>query len=66
MATSNETLHWGSVHEVTVVGNTTNLPQSDPFCNTDACLIFAKNHKGSQNAVSYTHQFDYGHYTTWF
>jgi len=67
MATTNDTLYTGAVcMSITVVGNTTNLPLSDPFCNTDACLAFSKAHKASQNAVSYTHQFDYGHYTTWF
>ncbi|KAJ5639581.1 ferric reductase like transmembrane component-domain-containing protein [Penicillium longicatenatum] len=63
----NDTLFTGAVcMSITAVGNTTNLPLSDPFCNTDACLAFAKAHKASQNAVSYTHQFDYGHYTTWY
>ncbi|KAJ5645843.1 ferric reductase like transmembrane component-domain-containing protein [Penicillium lividum] len=67
MPTTNDTLYTGAVcMSITVVGNTTYLPLSDPFCNTDACLAFAKAQKASQSAISYTHQFDYGHYTTWY
>ncbi|KAJ5711106.1 ferric reductase like transmembrane component-domain-containing protein [Penicillium malachiteum] len=50
---------------IKVVGNTTDLPLYDPYCNTDACLAFKKAHAASQKAVSYAHQFDYGHYTVW-
>lgn len=67
MASETSSLYTGAVcMSIKVVGNTTNLPLSDPFCNTDACLAFEKSHKASQNAVSYMHQFDYGHYTVWY
>lgn len=67
METISDSRYTGAVcMSITVVGNTTNLPLADPFCNTDACLAFAKDHKESQNGVSYAQQFEYGHYTTWF
>ncbi|KAJ5758451.1 ferric reductase like transmembrane component-domain-containing protein [Penicillium odoratum] len=67
MPTTNDPLFTGAVcMSITVVGNTTYLPLSDPFCNTEACLAFAKAQKASQSAISYAHQFDYGHYTTWY
>lgn len=46
--------------------NVTSLPLSDPRCNSDACDAFAAAHKASQAAVSYDHQYEYGHYTTWY
>ncbi|KAL0954202.1 hypothetical protein HGRIS_005330 [Hohenbuehelia grisea] len=46
--------------------NTTDLPLSDPLCNSDACAAFKAAHQASQAAVSYYHQYDYGHYTTWY
>ncbi|KAI1370515.1 ferric reductase like transmembrane component-domain-containing protein [Hypoxylon crocopeplum] len=47
-------------------GNVTDLPLSDPLCNSDACDAFKAAHQASQAAVSYDHQYDYGHYTTWY
>ncbi|KAI1394290.1 ferric reductase like transmembrane component-domain-containing protein [Hypoxylon trugodes] len=47
-------------------GNVTNLPLSDPRCNSDSCNAFKAAHQASQAAVSYDHQYDYGHYTTWY
>ncbi|OTB00853.1 hypothetical protein M426DRAFT_323967 [Hypoxylon sp. CI-4A] len=47
-------------------GNVTNLPLSDPRCNSDSCDAFKVAHQASQAAVSYDHQYDYGHYTTWY
>ncbi|KAI1097745.1 ferric reductase like transmembrane component-domain-containing protein [Jackrogersella minutella] len=46
--------------------NVTGLPLSDPQCNSDACDAFKAAHQASQAAVSYDHQYDYGHYTTWY
>lgn len=46
--------------------NVTNPPLSDPLCNTDSFLAFKTAHAASQAAVSYYHQYDYGHYTTWY
>lgn len=46
--------------------NITNLPLSDPLCSSDSCLAFKTAHAASQAAVSYYHQYDYGHYTTWY
>ena len=43
-----------------------NLSLSDPRCNSDSCLEFEIAHKASQAAISYTYQFKYGHWTTWF
>ncbi|KAI1140160.1 ferric reductase NAD binding domain-containing protein [Hypoxylon sp. FL0543] len=47
-------------------GNVTGLPLSDPRCNSDACDAFKAAHQESQATVSYYHQYDYGHYTTWY
>ncbi|KAI2627282.1 ferric reductase NAD binding domain-containing protein [Hypomontagnella submonticulosa] len=47
-------------------GNVTDLPLSDPRCNSDACNAFKAAHQESQATVSYDHQYDYGHYTTWY
>lgn len=46
--------------------NVTNLPLSDPSCNSDACLAFKAAHDASQVQISYASQFWYGHYTTWY
>ncbi|KAJ8129846.1 hypothetical protein O1611_g3783 [Lasiodiplodia mahajangana] len=46
--------------------NTTDLPLSDPRCNSDECAAFKAAHVASQAAVSYYHQYDYGHYVTWY
>lgn len=43
-----------------------NLTLSDPKCNSDACKAFYEGHQLSQKLVSYNHQYDYGHYVTWF
>lgn len=49
------------------VGSATeNLTLSDPRCNSDACKAFYEGHQQSQKNVSYNHQYDYGHYVTWF
>jgi len=64
---TNNTAYTGAVcMSITVVGNTTNLPLSDPFCNTDKCLAFKAAHAASQSAVSYYYQYHYGHFTTWY
>ncbi|KAI2625676.1 ferric reductase like transmembrane component-domain-containing protein [Hypoxylon sp. NC1633] len=47
-------------------GNVTNLPLSDPKCDSDACSAFKAAHQESQATVSYDHQYDYGHYITWY
>ncbi|KAL7623127.1 ferric reductase [Parahypoxylon ruwenzoriense] len=47
-------------------GNVTDLPLSDPRCDSDACTAFKAAHQASQAAVSYDHQYEYGHYTTWY
>ncbi|RFU76499.1 ferric cupric reductase transmembrane component 7 [Trichoderma arundinaceum] len=65
--TTNDTAYTGAVcMSITTVANTTNLPLSDPFCNTDACLAFKVAHQASQANASYYRQFDYGHYTIWY
>ncbi|KAI0098030.1 ferric reductase like transmembrane component-domain-containing protein [Nemania sp. FL0031] len=46
--------------------NTTSLPLSDPRCNSDECAAFKAAHVASQASVSYYHQYDYGHYLTWY
>jgi magnesium-transporting ATPase (P-type) len=46
--------------------NITNLPLSDPACNSDSCLAFKEAHQASQAQVSWASQFLYGHYTTWY
>ncbi|KAI0179551.1 ferric reductase like transmembrane component-domain-containing protein [Hypoxylon sp. FL1284] len=43
-----------------------NLPLSDPRCDSDACAAFKAAHELSQATVSYDHQYEYGHYTTWY
>lgn len=43
-----------------------NLALSDPRCNNDSCKAFYDEHQLSQKLVSYAHQFDYGHYVTWY
>lgn len=45
-----------------------NATINDPACVRagDACPAFAAAHKASQAAVSYYHQFDYGHYVSWY
>lgn len=43
-----------------------NLTLSDPKCNNDSCKAFYDAHQLSQKLVSYNHQFDYGHYVSWF
>ena len=43
-----------------------NLSISDPRCNNDSCSAFKAAHAASQAAVSYTWQFEYGHWTTWY
>lgn len=48
------------------VSNTTNLPLSDPRCNSDSCLAFKEAHQASQAQISWASQFLYGHYTTWY
>jgi hypothetical protein len=42
-----------------------NLPLSDPRCRNDSCAAFKNGHTASQAAVSYYHQYDYGHYVVW-
>lgn len=46
--------------------NITNLPLSDPRCNSDTCLAFKAAHAASQAQISWASQFLYGHYTTWY
>ncbi|XXH04248.1 Trihydroxynaphthalene reductase [Hypoxylon texense] len=46
--------------------NVTDLPLSDPRCDSDACAAFKAAHQLSQATVSYDHQYEYGHYTTWY
>ncbi|KAF2473682.1 uncharacterized protein BDR25DRAFT_217251 [Lindgomyces ingoldianus] len=48
------------------LGNITNLPLSDPKCNSDACLAFKAGHLASQAQISWASQFLYGHYITWY
>lgn len=43
-----------------------NLTLSDPKCNNDSCKAFYEAHQLSQKEVSYNHQFEYGHYVSWF
>ena len=49
-----------------VGSRTANLSLSDPRCNSDACKAFYEAHQLSQATVSYNHQYDYGHYSTWY
>ena len=46
----------------------TNLTLSDPRCvaAADCCKAFKKAHAASQEAVSYSQQFEYGHWATWY
>jgi hypothetical protein len=46
--------------------NSTNLPLSDPACNSDTCLAYKVAHAASQAQVSWASQFEYGHYTAYF
>lgn len=43
-----------------------NLTLSNPNCNNDSCKAFYEGHQLSQKLTSYAHQFDYGHYVTWY
>ena len=43
-----------------------NLPLTNPRCNNDSCAAFQAAHNLSQATVSYTLQFEYGHWTTWY
>ncbi len=43
-----------------------NLPLSDPRCSNDSCTAFQTAHNHSQATVSYTLQFEYGHWTVWY
>ena len=43
-----------------------NLPLSDPRCNSVACTAFYAAENASQAAVSYSWQYQYGHWTTWY
>ena len=45
-----------------------NASVNDPACITagDACPAFQAAHTLSQKEVSYYHQYDYGHYVSWF
>ena len=43
-----------------------NLPLTDPKCNNDSCAAFQAAHNHSQATVSYTHQFEYGHWAAWY
>ena len=39
---------------------------SDPRCNSDSCVAFQAAHNASQAHVSYTWQYEYGHWATWY
>lgn len=43
-----------------------NLTLSDPRCNNDSCRVFYDAHQLSQKQAPYAHQFDYGHYVSWY
>lgn len=43
-----------------------NLTISDPRCNNDSCKAFYDAHQLSQKEVSYSYQFKYGHFVTWY
>lgn len=45
---------------------TENLTLSNPLCNSDACYAFYEAHQLSQKEVSWYHQFDYGHYISYY
>jgi hypothetical protein len=45
---------------------TENLTLSDPRCNNDSCKAFYNAHQLSQKLTSYAHQYDYGHYISWY
>ena len=45
---------------------TENLTLSDHRCNNDSCKAFYDAHQLSQKLTSYTHQYDYGHYVSWY
>ncbi|KAI2466450.1 ferric reductase like transmembrane component-domain-containing protein [Annulohypoxylon bovei var. microspora] len=55
-----------SMGDTSSTGNVTELPLSDPRCDSDACAAFKAAHQASQAAVSYDYQYEYGHYTTWY
>lgn len=55
-----------SMGDTPSTGNVTDLPLTDPRCDSDACAAFKAAHQASQATVSYDHQYDYGHYTTWY
>ena len=42
------------------------LPLQDPRCINDSCLAFLAAHTLSQAQVSYTLQFEYGRWVTWY
>jgi hypothetical protein len=46
--------------------NSTNLPLSDPACNSDTCLAYSAAATASQTQVTWASQFAYGHYTAYF
>ncbi|KZF19808.1 hypothetical protein L228DRAFT_223655 [Xylona heveae TC161] len=46
--------------------NITNLPLTDPRCNSDACAAYKAAHLASQQQISWASQFLYGHYVTWY
>ncbi|KAL9105589.1 MAG: hypothetical protein Q9227_009247 [Pyrenula ochraceoflavens] len=43
-----------------------NLSLSDPRCKNDSCHAFYDAHQLSQKLVSYSYQYLYGHFTTWY
>lgn len=44
----------------------TALPLSDPRCRNDSCKAFKAGHTASQLQISWTSQFLYGQYVTWY
>ena len=49
-----------------VSSSTENLTLSDHRCMNDSCRAFYDAHQLSQKLYSYAHQFDYGHYVSWY
>ncbi|KAF2152723.1 hypothetical protein K461DRAFT_294366 [Myriangium duriaei CBS 260.36] len=45
---------------------TENLTLTNPLCNSDKCKEFYEAHQLSQKLVSYYHQYDYGHYVSYY
>ena len=43
-----------------------NLPLTDPKCMNDSCIAYYGAHNASQAAVSWTWQFEYGHWVTYY